>query len=292
MRWRVLVVALGIATGCSEGGGPLGPTVLPTPRGGDVLVGAGDIGECGVAGAERTARLLDDVAGTVVSLGDNAYYSGSLGDFGRCYHPFWGRHLGRTRPVPGNHEYEQPGAAPYYQYFGDAAGPIGLGYYSYTKPGWLIVALNSEIGVSMTSPQVAWLRSELAASPARCTLAYWHRPLFSSGQNGPNPDMQPMFRVLYEGGADVVLAGHEHLYERFAPQDPEGRPDPARGIRQFIVGTGGASPTFPIRTAVNSEARGSDWGVLKITLNATTYEWEFLPAAGGAFRDSGSGTCH
>jgi hypothetical protein len=288
------VLLCAIVASCSGGETPFSPSPPPPPPpvGGDVLLAAGDIGECLLPGAEQTARLLDGLRGTILALGDIAYPRGSHLDFGRCYHPHWGRHLDRTMPVPGNHEYETPGAEGYFTYFGDNAGPPGLGYYRFSRPGWLIVALNSEISMAEGSPQLAWLRAELAASRTACTLAFWHRPLFSSGPNGNNPDTRPLFRALYDAGADVVLSGHDHSYERFAPQDPDGRPDQARGIRQFVVGTGGArlSPIGVSRP--NSEARGSEWGVLRLTLHATTFEWEFIPIAGGAYRDSGTGQCH
>jgi len=281
-----------LAAGCSGTESHTGPTIIPPPGGDNVLLAAGDIGDCTLPGAERTAQLLDGLAGTILVLGDIAYPRGSRANFIECYHPHWGRHLNRTMPVPGNHEYETPGAEAYFDYFGDTAGFPGGGYYSFSRGGWQIIALNSELPMAEGSAQFAWLRGQLISSVGRCTLAYWHRPLFSSGPNGNNPDVRPLFRALYDAGADLVLTGHEHSYERFARQDPEGRADPARGIRQFVVGTGGArlSPAFgPGRP--NSEARGSEWGVLKVTLGGEGYEWEFMPAAGGAFRDAGSGQC-
>jgi hypothetical protein len=267
-----------------------------TPPGGnstEVLILAGDIGDCGTPGAERTARLIDGIPGTVLALGDNAYPSGNHLEYGRCYHPFWGRHLDRTRPVPGNHDYETRGAIPYFLYFGENAGPEGLGYYSFTRAGWLIIALNSEIDMSENSPQLIWLRGELTGSPTRCVAAYWHRPPFSSGPNGNNVDTRTVWRTLYNAGADVVFTAHEHWYERFAPQNADGAADFARGMREFVVGTGGGSLT-PVggRVIPNSEVRGSDWGVLKVTLRVSSYEWEFIPAAGGSFRDSGNAACH
>jgi 3',5'-cyclic AMP phosphodiesterase CpdA len=273
---------------------PSAPSPNPGPgvsAGVPVLVGAGDIAQCREPGAEATARLLDTIAGTVFTTGDNVYRSGTPQEFRDCYGPTWGRHLSRTRPVPGNHDYETPGAAGYYEYFGQNAGPAGLGYYSYTVGPWLVVALNSEVDVRAGSPQIQWLRGELASTRSRCTLAYFHRPLFSSGRNGDNPDLRDTWRTLYEAGVEVVLNGHDHLYERFAPQDPDGRADAARGIRQFTVGTGGAAP-YPI-TAVraNSEMRGSEWGVLVLRLSEGSYAWEFVPAAGGGLRDSGTDVC-
>lgn len=283
------LVLLSLAVGCS--GTPTGPTLI-RPSGANVLLAAGDIGECSLPGAGLTGLLLDSLRGTILALGDIAYPQGSRANFLECYHPHWGRHLNRTMPVPGNHEYETPGAEAYFSYFGENAGNRGQGYYSFSRAGWLIIALNSEVPMGDGSAQLAWLRGQLTASAAPCTLAYWHRPLFSSGPNGNQPDVRPLFRALYDAGADLVLAGHDHTYERFAPQDPDGRADPARGIRQIVVGTGGArlSPAFgPARP--NSEDRRSEWGVLKLTLTGSAYAWEFIPVAGGAFRDAGAAQC-
>jgi acid phosphatase type 7 len=255
------------------------------------LLGAGDIAHCD-AGAETTARLLDRLDGTVFTTGDNAYWSGSEEEFRRCYEPTWGRHRARTRPVPGNHEYLTPNAAGYFAYFGANAGPPGVGYYSYTLGSWQILALSSEIPVSAGSAQVQWLQAQLARRTP-CTAVIFHRPLFTSGPNGPNPDLRELWRVLYEGDVDLVLNGHDHLYERFAPQDPDGRPDPVRGIRQFTVGSGGAPVYASVtRTAFNSEVRASVWGVASFTLDAGRYRWEFIPADGFGFTDSGIGECH
>jgi Calcineurin-like phosphoesterase len=257
-----------------------------------VFVGAGDIADCNRPGSELTAKLLDAIGGTVFTTGDNAYPNASAAAFRDCYGPTWGRHRGRTRPTPGNHEYESPNASPYYDYFGSNAGPAGLGYYSFNLGPWHVISLNSEAPASAGTPQERWLRDDLTANQAQCTLAYWHRPLFSSGPHGVNPDMQALWRTLYEFGADVVLGGHDHLYERFAPQDPDGRADPARGIRQFVIGTGGA-PSYQSRFArPNSEAQGTDMGVLALTLAAGSYRWEFVPVEGATFRDSGTGACH
>ena len=257
-------------------------------------MGAGDIGFCApsnISGSEATGRLLDRLGGTVFTTGDNAYPTGSATDYSQCYEPGWGRHLARTRPSPGNHEYVS-GAMPYFGYFGVNAGPMATGYYSYTVGAWHVISLNSEIAASAGSSQLEWLRSELAANPSACTAVYWHRPLFSSGRHGDNPDMRDMWRVLYAANVDVVINGHDHTYERFAPQDPDGRLDPTRGIREFVVGTGG-SPLYEFPSAhANSEVRGSSWGVISFTLLENHYEWEFVPVDGQTFHDSGTGTCH
>jgi Calcineurin-like phosphoesterase len=246
--------------GGSPGPGPT-PPLDAGPDVEAVLVGAGDIGWCGVEGrSDQTATLLDGIPGTVFTVGDNAYMTGSAENFRRCYEPTWGRHKGRTRPIPGNHEYETPGASDYFAYFGTNAGMPGMGYYSYQLGAWQIFALNTEVPVSAGSAQLAWLRAELTVRPTRCALAYFHEPLFGSGTNGSDPKMREAWRVMYELGVDVVLSGHNHSYERFAPQDPDGRFDPERGIRQFVAGTGGAPITgFPRcrRTARREAAPGA-----------------------------------
>jgi acid phosphatase type 7 len=258
-----------------------------------VLVGAGDIASCGWSPDSATAALLDAIPGTVFTAGDNAYPNGTAGQFAECYQPTWGRHKDRTRPAPGNHDYRTDDGGPYYRYFGANAGPAGRGYYSYELAGWHIISLNSNVNMALGSAQERWLRADLAAHPARCTLAYWHHPRFSSGEHGNSTKPEPLWQALYDAGADVVISGHDHTYERFAPQTPAGRPDPARGIRAFVVGTGGASfYDFPTR-ARNSEVRhNKTHGVIKFTLRPDGYDWEFVPAAGGTFTDSGTGTCH
>ena len=268
---------------------PSTPAALPAlPT--EIFVGAGDIAQCAGGNPEATAKLLDSIAGTVFALGDNAYPSGSAEDYRGCYDTSWGRHRSRTRPVAGNHEYDTAGAAPYYEYFGGAAGPAGLGFYSYDLGNWHMVALNSNIGVSASSSQAAWLRSDLRAHPAQCTLAYWHFPRFSSSKHGNIDSMRDFWQILYENGADVVLGGHDHVYERFAPQNPDGARDPANGIREFVVGTGGA-PAYPfVDVKPNSEVRLGANGVLRLALKAGGYDWNFIPVAGAG--DSGSATCH
>lgn len=255
------------------------------------MVAAGDIGECGF-GALDTGRLIDNLAGTVLPLGDLAYMHGSAANFRDCYDPAWGRHRDRSRPVPGNHDYETPGAAGYFDYFGILAGARGQGYYAFAVGPWRAIALNSEIPMTASSPQVQWLRQELQTNPTTCTLAYWHRPLYSSGPNGDNPDTRVLWSTLMEFGADVVLSAHDHMYERFERQDASGRADPVNGIRQFTVGTGGAHLYTPGAPKPNSLVRsGAAYGVLVMTLQTTSYSWEFV-AVNNSFRDSGAGTCH
>lgn len=259
---------------------------------GAVLAGAGDIAVCALPLDEATAGLLDRIPGTVFTAGDNAYPDGSPKDFRDCYAPGWGRHRARTRPSPGNHDYHTAGAAGYFAYFGAAAGPPGLGYYGYRLNGWHVIALNSEADMGPGSPQASWLAAELAANPVPCVAAYWHRPLFSSGTtHGGAPKAREAWSLLYAAGAELVVNGHEHHYERFAPQRPDGTADPA-GIRQFVAGTGGRVG-YPFgRPAPNSEVRRDDRaGILALHLLPGRYEWAFLPVGGGV-ADSGSAACH
>ena len=264
-----------------------------------VLVGAGDIASCSSSGDEATAALLDGISGTVFTTGDNVYETGTASEFANCYAPSWGRHKARTRPSAGNHEYEAAGASGYFGYFGAAAGDPLKGYYSYDLGTWHVVVLNSNCaevgGCDTTSAQGQWLQGDLAAhSNAACTLAYFHHPLFSSGSdNGNDPEMRPIWDSLYAAGAEMVLNGHDHDYERFAPQTASGVADSARGIREFVVGTGGRSHYSFGTIRDNSQVRNSDtFGVLKLTLHPTSYDWQFVPEVGKTFSDSGSASCH
>jgi hypothetical protein len=265
-----------------------------------VFVGAGDIANCSnLAGAQATAKLLDSIPGTVYTLGDNAYGSGTSTEFANCYDPTWGQVKARTRPAPGNHEYYTSGATGYFGYFGSAAGDPSRGYYSYELGQWHVVVLNTNdqckyVSCSAGSEQEQWLKTDLANHPAQCTLAYFHYPLFTSGNYAPGiSSVRPLWDDLYSGGADVVLNGHDHIYERFAPQSPSGALDQARGVREFVVGTGGAEH-YGIKTVQpNSEARNAGtFGVLKLTLHPASYDWQFVPEAGKTFTDSGTTSCH
>jgi hypothetical protein len=256
------------------------------------LVAAGDIASCWWRSDDATGRLLDHITGVVAPLGDIVYQAGSRAQFRDCYAPAWGRHKARTRPAIGNHDMGTEKGAPYYEYFGAAAGPAGKGWYSYELEGWHVVVLNSEVGIDSTSEQLGWLRADLAAHPAKCTLAYMHRPRFSSGRHGDSERVKPAFAALYQGGVDVVLGGHDHLYERFAPQDAEGRKDP-RGVRQFVVGTGGA-PFYDFREHLNANSevhQNKVHGVLRLVFHPDGYDWEFVGVSGG-FSDHGHGDCH
>ncbi|MFI7606516.1 DNRLRE domain-containing protein [Micromonospora sp. NPDC049366] len=268
-------------------------TTTPPPSGDPVLVGVGDIANSG-SGDTATAALLDGIAGTVFTTGDNVYDNGTAAEFANYYEPTWGRHKARTRPSPGNHDYNTSGAAPYYSYFGSQAGPSGRGYYSYDLGNWHIVSLNSNISMSAGSAQEQWLRSDLAASTKPCTLAYWHHPLFTSSSNhAPSTSTRPLYQALYDYNADVVVWGHNHVYERFAPMNPNGGADSSRGLRSFVAGMGGASHYSFGTIQPNSEARNSSaYGVLKFTLHSGSYDWQFVPVAGQTYTDSGTGSCH
>jgi hypothetical protein len=230
-------------------------------------------GYSGAPGAPATAALLDRLPGAVLILGDLAYWEGSAEEFTGCYDRSWGRHKDRSYPVPGNHEYQSPEARPYFDYWGERAGETGKGYYSFDLGAWHIVALNSNIAAGLGSEQEAWLRRDLAAAEAGCILAYWHHAVFSSGRHGDQ----------------------DHDYERFAPMDPDGRPDPEHGLRSFVVGTGGGQlkpHTIREPPRENSDVvNGTTWGVLKLTLYAETYAWRFVPIDGQSFEDSGRAPC-
>ncbi len=271
---------------------------MPPAWAGDaVLVGAGDISSCRTSGDAATAALVRSVGGTVFTLGDNAYGKGSWKQFKACYGPTWGRVKSRTRPAIGNHEYETQGAGAYWRYFGKAAGPRGKGWYSYNAGSWHVVVLNAnceKVRCDKWSAQARWLRADLAAHRNQCTLAYWHQSRFSSDKpHGNYRAVGPFWDALYDYGAEVVMSGHSHIYERFAPQNPRGKADPRHGIRQFVVGTGGSSHDRLAPAEPNSQVRnGKTFGVLKLTLKRGAYDWKFLPVRGKGFHDSGHGTCH
>jgi hypothetical protein len=276
------------------------PTPSPAPSSSPadpVLVGAGDIASCGNPGPVKTAALLARIPGTVFTLGDNVYESGSIEQFAQCYEPTWGRFRSRTRPALGNHDYRTKDARGYFQYFGPAAGDPARGYYAYDLGAWRVLVLNSNCsdigGCGKGSAEDTWLKDELAAHRPLCSVAMYHHPRFSSASHGDSTWMAELWKDLVDGGVDVALAGHDHVYERFAPIDASGRKDPEHGVRAFTVGTGGMSHYRFDHVHAASEVRNNDtFGVLKLTLHPDSYDWEFLPVAGGAFHDSGSGRCH
>ncbi|MGN6189664.1 MAG: metallophosphoesterase family protein [Conexibacter sp.] len=310
----LLLACAALVGGCGGTGGTGGATatvatsvvrglVVPGQLRGPTLVAAGDIA-C-AAGEPRTrfachqidtaaliARLKPDA---VAALGDLQYETGSLADFRGSFDRTWGRFRDRMHPALGNHEYGTPGAAGYFATFGARAGRAGQGWYSYALGGWHVVVLNAnceEVGCGPGSPQQRWLRADLAAHPARCTLAYWHQPRFSSGLHGDENDVAPLWRTLQRAGADVVLSGHDHDYERFAPQDADGRLDRAHGIVQFVVGTGGKSHYPVLFARRNSRAHASVFGVLQLTLGRRAYRWRFVAEPGVGFADSSAARCN
>ena len=261
------------------------------------LVGAGDIASCDYTADSATARLVGRMPGTVFTLGDNAYPDGTIKQFRNCYAPTWGKYKKRTKPSVGNHEYRTPDASGYFDYFGARAGAPSKGYYSYRRGSWHIVVLNSNCekvgGCGRRSPQGRWLRNDLANHQARCTLAYWHHPLYASGTGSDAPEVKPFWRILYDRGADVILSGHAHRYERYAKLTPGGARS-ANGIRQFIVGTGGQpggtynGPDHPDMRVMKRNTPG----VLRLNLRAGSYTWKFVLIAGRTFADSGRDQCH
>lgn len=273
-------------------------TVMSPSAPEQTVIAAGDIVDCkNLSGSEATAKLIDAIPGTVLALGDLAYPDGSSSNFD-CYQKTWGRHRARTRPAPGNHEHHTPGAAAYFEYFGPAAGSPGHSYYSFDLGAWHLISLDSECaeigGCQKGSREEIWLRDDLARNKSQCTLAFWHVPLFSSGDaHGNSPKVKPFWDDLYAAGADIVLGGHDHDYERFAPQTPSGVADPDHGIREFVVGTGGKNQRGFRTPSTTSEARSNTtFGVLQLRLRADGYEWKFISVAGGNFSDSGTGRCH
>ncbi len=313
----VVVVAAALLARCSDSS-PLTRAELVTPDrprldvapGADPVVAAvGDL-VCGTGSPSNALCRHADVAARVASinptalllLGDIQYENATLADFNRYYDPAFGAFRSITWPAAGNHEYNTAGAKGYYDYFNGVgvqsgrAGDRSKGYYSFNVGTWHVVALNSNCsaigGCGVGSAQEQWLRADLAANPTACTLAYWHHPRFSSGSHGNNSSMQPLWQVLYDNGADLVLAGHDHDYERFAPQTASGVLDNTRGIRSFVVGTGGKELNGFGTTRANSQLRSSAaLGVLALTLRPTSYDWEFAPITGHTLVDAGTTSC-
>lgn len=285
--------------GCLQGGGggKKFSCAIVVAAAGDIACEPGQpIGTTSCHHAAVSDLLVSNGFVAVMPLGDNQYEDGTLAKFQASYHPTWGRVNDMVHPSVGNHEYLTPGAAGYYAYFGAAAGAPSQGYYSYDLDNWHVVVINSNCsdagGCSPGTPQYDWLAADLAAHPTACTLAYWHIPLFSSGGRAAI-NTRNLWQLLYDHNADLVLTGHDHIYERFAPQTADGAADPARGIRSFVVGTGGSNHTSLPSIAANSEVRdNTTFGVLSVTLKKGSYDWRFVPEAGGQFTDAGTNACH
>ena len=306
--------AAAVVVACQSGGDSGGPpppdtstppetTITPPkPLPPEIVLASGDISSCQQDWDEATARIIDTIPGTVATLGDQVYDVGAPDEYANCYAPTWGRFRSRTKPAPGNHDYATVNAAGYFGYFGVAAGDPAKGYYSYDLGRyWHVVVLNSawrEGGPAFGegSAQLAWLRADLASSSRKCTLAYWHHPRWTSGAHAPDTSAAAVWRVLYAAGADLVLNGHEHFYERFAPMNPSGATDESYGIRQIIAGMAGtgASSGYPFGTPLaSSEMRQNiAAGIVKLTLDSAGYSWKYIPVAGASFTDAGSGNCH
>ncbi|WP_019141763.1 metallophosphoesterase family protein [Noviherbaspirillum massiliense] len=295
------LLTLGLAACVGGRPGHTDSASLPGP--GITIYAAGDIADCKKvppehSGAAKTAKLIEaglakDRDAAVLSLGDHTYPVGLAAEFEDCYEPTWGRFKSRTYPTPGNHEYYTPQAVGYYDYFGDRAGPDRRGYYSFNLGSWHIVSLNSNLKPQANAAQLAWLKADLEQNRTQCTLAFWHHPVFSSGGHGSNPNMAEAWKLLQAAGVEVVLAAHDHDYERFALQDGGGRRDDEHGMRQFVVGTGGAQLTpFRFPKSNSEAAHNFTHGVLKMVLKEKGYEWEFLPVNENAFADRGATLCH
>ena len=313
------VSLIGAGFGCSrdDSSSPTRPPSFPVQEielaGAPELIAAGDIAVCGTNGDETTAHIVDSVLTTaaadneesaVITLGDNAYPSGSSGvdnDFPRCFSPSWGspRIMNVVHPAPGNHDYDSGSADPYFAYFGGRAGELGKGYYSFDFGGWHLISLNSELffgpgaDAGAARAQEDWLRQDLANHSVPCTLAYFHRPLFSSGTYGATQQMQALWQVLYDGGADLILNGHEHHYERFLAQTPSGVADASKGIVEIIAGTGGAELRGVRKPfAANSVTQiHGHFGVLKLMLGSGEYSHAFIDTDGRVW-DPAGGKCH
>jgi acid phosphatase type 7 len=280
------------------------PVAHAAANDGVIVYTAGDIADCkklpaAKTMAARTAALI--TAGIaqhpdalVITLGDNVYPTGHMKYFVNCYDPTWGQFKERTLAAPGNHDETDGTITDYYTYFGKAAGTTRRGYYQTMVGKWRVYSLNSNAEGKEMQRQRAWLKQELARNKQdQCTLAFWHHPYISSGGHGSNPFMRDIWQLLQDADADLILAGHDHNYERLAPTTADGKLDDKKGIRSFVVGTGGAflSPMFFPKP--QTEARdNSTYGVLKLTLHERSYEWEFLPVGGKGFTDKGRGDCH
>jgi acid phosphatase type 7 len=270
---------------------PISTTPTSPPAGSVWINVFGDTGWCGSPVMAQLAQLMERLGGDLLLAGDLAYDRGTPDEFRRCFDPAFGRFRTRFWAAPGNHDYLTPGATGYFGYFGDRAGADRTGYYALRLASWHVLMLNSNVAMGRGSPQIEWVRQELASSSARCTLAVWHHPFDSSGPNGPHPEQRDLWELLHARGVDVVVSGHDHLYERHAPMDANQRSDPARGIRLFISGGGGAPSYQRARAAIRSELMISTHGLLRLKLEPALYEWEYL-APNGTVLDRGLNVCH
>ena len=308
LRALIVLAAILAVMSCSS---TTAPGTAPAPPRSAVLVGASDIATCSSPATAATARVLDTIPGTVFTAGDNL--ADTVASYANCFGPYWGRHMWRMHVTLGNRDYDRNSSATdAFDYFGDLAGPRGKGFYSFDLASWHVVVLNTSghVDISANSEQLKWLRQDLAlaaernrirnasrnpriAAPPMCTLALFHRRRFFQGAWGKAESLKPLWDVLYGGGVEFVVNGQDRYYERYALQDPSGVRDPAKGIRQFIVGTGGRWLEQLHQPSPNVEVRdNTTWGVMKFTLDEGQYSWQFVPAAGGTFSDSGTGTCH
>lgn len=269
---------------------PIATTPTAPPAGSTWVNVVGDTGWCGSPAMAALARLMENLGGDILFAGDLAYDRGTLEEFRRCFDPAYSRFRTRFWAVPGNHEYMTPGAAGFFAYFGDRAGPDTTGFYALRIAGWQVLMLNSNVPMGRGSRQHEFVRVQLQAAP-RCTLAVWHHPFDTSGPNGPHPNQRDLWELLYVNNADVVVAAHDHLYERHAPMNASTQSDPVRGIRLFISGGGGAPPYQRARAAIRSELLISTHGLLRLKLEPALYEWEFLGVNGNVL-DRGLNICH
>ena len=272
---------------------PITPPVIPPPGNSSIFVNVlGDTGWCGSPALAPLARLFERFDGDILLAGDLAYPSGTMEEFKQCFEPSFGRFKSRMRASPGNHDYVASVAADsYFSYFGERSGPNRLGYYSFRAGEWTVMMLNSNVPINRTSAQYAFVRNTMQQTPTRCTMAVLHHPFDSSGINGPTPSLRDMWELMYNLGGDVVIAGHDHLYERHAPVDTDQRRDDAKGIRQFTVGTGGAPLYNKVRNALNSEYFNATYGMLRLKLDPALYEWTFMDMNGNIL-DRGLNVCH
>lgn len=289
-RCALGLFVLVLATACASPSGPTGANGGGRQGQTVTVIAAGDIAMCGRPSVAQVASLVSTLPGHLVLAGDIAYFQGTAEQFRDCFNPSWGGFRPRWHPVPGNHEHESPGAGPYFAYFGDAAGPPGRGYYSFAAGDWLILMLDSNIPATTGSPQYEFVRRELQAQTTPCTMAVWHHPLFTSGPSEGSRAMRDIWALLETSRAEVIVNGHDHLYERFARQRWDGTDDPINGVRQFIVGTGGADLYNFVRNARNSEERIMRYGVARYTLGPAQVEWAFI-GLDGAVLDRGLDTC-